>query len=561
MRVSRVLTLPVLVLAACCLLSTAERAVAQSDAFAATDPNNPIKLLVDNLNSPAGATLRARWNIDGASWHEPVAVTDSTGAARLVTPAYGEIHVSSVPFGYPSCCAMPTNPSVPSKVRCLVPRTYGTNSVDRLIMVAPTNVDNENNFDGRTKIQAPLLRKGYLMCAQNSYNTGEGPTSYADFPRRLNQSVGYAHDLLFGTNGLGLVAPRYTYGYGYGRGGQALTYAIQEPNNPFDGVDSPTSEAWSVPRLNALGRLLKQLHAVNPADEAAMAEYFKNIGRNMTITTANGTPKTGVISAVLNADYRSFFKIPATAQIKFPSVPGFDSYGIDFVLGPAAVDNMISGNPTVSPPVLSLAAIRWTLLDVDPSFIADVDAGTVLLRDWDPAKRSLDVQRALAVLTPTGVLNRTGTGHNTKMLKVNGSRDLLHSVVEELNLIRKFITAGSGENLRYYFDFNSGNSTQMVEETSVSPTAVATSLGWKLNDLDALIGWVETGVEPGDIMMRDSTDVTSTLEVAVPGAHQYGFQNKPDCYFRQIEGLPLVTWGPTPDALGRIAPLVLRTCR
>src|SRR5438552_4830009 len=89
MRVSRVLTLPVLVLAACCLLSTAERAVAQSDAFAATDPNNPIKLLVDNLNSPAGATLRARWNIDGANWHEPVAVTDSRGAAQLVTPAYG----------------------------------------------------------------------------------------------------------------------------------------------------------------------------------------------------------------------------------------------------------------------------------------------------------------------------------------------------------------------------------------------------------------------------------------------------------------------------------------
>ena len=64
---------------------------------------------------------------------------------------------------------------------------------------------------------------------------------------------------------------------------------------------------------------------------------------------------------------------------------------------------MISGNPNVSPPVLSLAAIRWTLLDVDPSFIADVDAGTVLLRDWDPAMRPLDVQRALAALTPTGV--------------------------------------------------------------------------------------------------------------------------------------------------------------
>src|SRR5207237_945254 len=145
--------------------------------------------------------------------------------------------------------------------------------------------------------------------------------------------------------------------------------------------------------------------------------------------------------------------------------------------------------------------------------------------------------------------------------KVNGSRDLLHSVVEELNLIRKFIAAGSSDNLRYYFDFNSGNATQMVEETSVSPTGVATSLGWKLNDLDALIGWVETGVEPSDIMMRDSTDVASTLEVAVRGAHQYGFQNKPDCYFRQIEGLPLVALGPTADALGRITPLVLRICK
>src|SRR5437870_2680733 len=113
MRVNRILSPSILVVAGCCLLSTAEPTVAQSDPFAPTDPSNSIKVRVDNLNSPAGASLRVRWNIDSAIWHEPVAVIDSRGAVRLVTPAYGEVHVSSVPFAYPSCCAMPTNPSVP----------------------------------------------------------------------------------------------------------------------------------------------------------------------------------------------------------------------------------------------------------------------------------------------------------------------------------------------------------------------------------------------------------------------------------------------------------------
>ncbi len=525
-------TLAAAVVALLLLLAVSVRTVAaQSDPMAPTDPNNPIKLLVDNLNSPAGAALKAAWNIDRAVWHEPFIVVDNSGVARLVTPAYGEIHISSVPFTYPSGGVMPQDPKVPSKARLDIPRTYGTNAVERMVVICPPNILTEGTFPGLLPVRDPMLRRGWLLGAQNSVAPGpigfRPPHTYLEWGPRYNQGTRFLLDMLSGANrlsgasGFGLGAPRYVYGDSFSRGAQTISDAVTDPNTPVDGVSTMASESWFVPRDEFAPGVIKLLHAVNPADEASMQTYFQNIGRMMTITAANGTTRTEVISSVLNPDYRFFFGLSPAAAIKFPNVIGYAQYGITFTYNTTSFDQYIH--------VGVMSALRALLAEADPEYLAAVDAGTVLLRDWDPAQRPAEVQDWLNKLLPSGILNR-------KMIRYIGHRDAVRSAVLDMGLTRRFLDAGGSNNLRYYSTRN-GASKSMVEETFIDSTGKSQSLGLKLNDVDALMRWVETGAEPGDIVMLDSADATSTKEVAVSNAHQVGLQGDPVRYFEWIEGV------------------------
>lgn len=206
----------------------------------------------------------------------------------------------------------------------------------------------------------------------------------------------------------------------------------------------------------------------------------------MTITRRDGTTRTDRISAVLDDDLRYFFRIPPTAQILFPFVPGFEAYGINFRFTGASFDTQISG-PAITQ--LTPASIRSLLLDSDLEYITDVDGGKVLLRDWRLAQRPRQVRNALDALDTTGQAF-------SKILKVHGDRDGTHYATIEVEYIQKLIAAGNSDKIRYYFSRNADRFL-MGEETFRDSTGAVQSLGWFLDDLDALIAWVERRIEPG----------------------------------------------------------------
>src|SRR5439155_10571564 len=102
--------------------------------------------------------------------------------------------------------------------------------------------------------------------------------------------------------------------------------------------------------------------------------------------------------------------------------------------------------------------------------------------------------------------------------------------------IHQYLNAGSSDNFRYYFDRLGPNKSMVEVMVQTSPTA-KTSLGWKLNDLNAMIKWVENGTEPGAINMLAVTDATSQLDTPINNAKFYGFQNDPELYFQKVEGI------------------------
>jgi len=368
-----------------------------------------------------------------------------------------------------------------------------------------------------------------MVCGQNSFFNGVASKTHQDWGPCLNQGTRFIIDMVSGSGGLGFASPTYTYFDGNGRGATAAGRAVEDPNTPFNGIVTMYTDAYYVPRLYENSKELAQIHAVNPADNAAMTTYFNSIGRLMTITKKNGSPLTGTIGAVLDDDFRSFFHISATANVAYPMVPGFAAYGVTYPWASADFDNCVVGQSKQLPQIRNTSGIRETLLDADPDFMAAVDAGTVSLKDWKLEDRPLEGQNYLASLIPTGVVN-------CKMIKDNGEKDAGHGLAQEVELIQKMIDAGYSNNIRYYFSLNTAKPV-MGETLFTSSTGASVSLGWELNDFDLLINWVEGGTEPGDLKMLNSTVATSTLRANIKGAHQYGLQNDPADYLRKVENI------------------------
>jgi hypothetical protein len=377
----------------------------------------------------------------------------------------------------------------------------------------------------------PLLRRGYVIVAQNSLYPGYDrvPNTLADLAPRFNQGTRYALEMfsrIFVLGRPGAWAPHFIYGYASGRGANVLAKAIECARNPFDGVLQSGGGSGLGRRAQNAPELLTQLRAADPADEAAMAEYFKNIGRTMTVVRRDGTTVTGPISAVLDDDLRFFFNIPSSAQILFPLVPGFGSYGIDFRFTGASFDTQISG-PTLTQ--LTPAGLRSALADIDPAYLADVDAGRALLRDWAPARRPTEIQNRILALDPRGTVFG-------KILKIQGNRDGTHYVMLEVEYIQKVIATGNSHQIRYYLSRNADRTPLVGEEVFVTSTGAMQSLGGSLEAFDALFAWVEKRIEPRDLALLDSPNPLGP-QVRVKGAHQLGLQRDPLRYFEQSEGI------------------------
>lgn len=514
------------------LLLNAAGAAGQSHPCAPTDSRSFLKRMTDHLSSDRAVTFRHAWRIDNVVWHEPVCMLDLTGEPRLITPAHAEIH-AAVPFEYDEGfrCPLPQNPAVPSNIRLLVPRDYGRGPVRRWIVVAPPGPSTELTFDTMARNVPPLLRRGYAILAQNSLYPGYDrvPNTLADLAPRFNQGTQYGLEMfsrVFALARPGALEPHFIYGYASGRGANVLAKAIECARNPFDGVLQSGGGSGLGRRAQNAPELLTELRAVDPADDAAMAEYFRNIGRTMTVIRRQGARATGSISAVLDDDLRFFFNIPSRAQILFPLVPGFGSYGINFRFTGASFDTQISG-PTITQ--LTPAGLRSVLADIDPAYLSDVDAGRALLRDWAPGRRGAQVQNRLLALDPTG-------NAFSQILKIHGNRDGTHYVTLEVEYIQKLIAAGNGNRIRYYFSRNADRTPLVSEDVFVDATGAVQSLGASLEAFDALFAWVERRIEPGDLDLLDSANPLGR-RVRVKGAHQLGLQRDPLRYFEQSEGI------------------------
>jgi hypothetical protein len=505
------------VLVTCAWTIGASAAAAQTDPLAPTAANNPYKVLIDTLNSPAGAARRSMWHIDSAIWREPQSFVDASGKRRLVAPAYAEVH-AGVPFEYKVAGCEPANPRVRSNIRVLIPRDYGASVPRRWVVIHPPGRLTEYTFDTNVRVQSPMLRRGYLVVVQNSLYPGfdQIPASLHDLGARLHQGTIYATELLSSDSGLGVPEPTSVYAWMHSRAAHVVSMALECSKTPFAGVVMSSGGSGFVSRNLRVPALMKMLQALNPA--AAMTDYLADIGRSRTIDLPDGTRQTGPISSTLDAGLRFHYGLGATTQIVFPVVPPYDRYGVNFRFPASFFDQLVFNAPV---------SLRALLSDVDPAYLVDVDAGRVLLRDWTPAQRPAVVRSLLAELEVDGRVR-------TKVLKVHGTRDPQIYVQTEIEYVNKLVRQRA--DFQFYLVPGLGHEPSQGEELVTDATGIVRTLGRELHDLDALIGWVETGIPPGPLTAVDSTDISKRLSVL--SADQFGLQCDPTGYFEYIEGLP-----------------------
>jgi hypothetical protein len=78
-----------------------------------------------------------------------------------------------------------------------------------------------------------------------------------------------------------------------------------------------------------------------------------------------------------------------------------------------------------------------------------------------------------------------------------------------------------------------GHANATALEAFLAADGSTVSLGRRLDHLEALVRWIELGVEPGDLTVANPRIPNASL--VVQGAHQLGFQNDPTAYFERQE--------------------------
>jgi hypothetical protein len=211
----------------------------------------------------------------------------------------------------------------------------------------------------------------------------------------------------------------------------------------------------------------------------------------------------------------------------FPEVPPFDRYpSITYRFTGLNVDNLIQGRAGAR--AVAPGTFRNVLADVDPEYLADIDAGAALLRDWDPDRRPRPVGNALERIEVSGEIQ-------TRVLKIHGTRDPDIFPTLHIDYVDKVIAQGRGDLIRNYMIPGGVHANATAVETFVAASGASVSLGRKLDHLDALVAWVEGGAEPGDLTVANPRIPNASL--VIKGAHQLGFQNDPTAYFEKQEGL------------------------
>lgn len=510
--------------------------MAQSDPLSPTDPDNPLKLLVDNLNDPQrGAALRAQWNIDRAVWAEPVTAVRK-GVTVLVTPAHADIHTSIDSAGavWSPDGPLMSAPHNPTSARVFIPRGYQNQAApSRMVSFAPGGWYTEYTFEPRYAVRSPVLRRGYVLCVINAWSSVATPIPLAQWGPRLNEVVVFAQKML---SGLGLPTPTYSYAWGESRGARMLAYSSELSGTPFNGVIEERGGGDLVESALEQIRLLNDLRAVNPADDRVMADYISKIGRRMKITPRSRASHEEFIPTALTDDERFFFKLPATASILMPIIPPYadnpsTAHDSRFRVPSTTGDPTANAHPFDATLAWSPGPIttRRVLNEVDPAYGNAVDNGTALLRRWDADARPPEVRSAIARLTPTGQIK-------TKILKVHGTVDPNIYPLTAIKYVQKIIDQGLADQYRWYLVPGMGHVPATLEEELVDDCGKTVSLGVQLTHLGQLISWVEKGVDPGDFISIDPSDPTKTT--VVKGAHQLGLQNFPLKYFWTVSVPP-----------------------
>ena len=505
------------------------QAALQTDPRAPTDPSNSLKLLIGQLNDPRrGATLRARWNIDRAVWVEPV-VAIRNGVQVLVTPAHADLHTSIDSAGATWSPEGPliSAPHNPTGARVLIPRGYENQPKPRrMIAFAPGGGATEYTLEPRYAVQSPVLRRGYVLCVINAWSGVAAPIPLSQWGPRLNEIVSFVKAML---PGLGLPTPSFTYGWGESRGARMLASSSELSETPFNGVIQERGGGDLVESALEQIHMLGELRAVHPVDDIALADYISKIGRQMHIANSKGVSCDEFIPIVVTDDERSFFKLPRAASIQMPIIPPYSdnpatSHEDRFRI-PLGNRNA-SGDDSPFDSVLARSTgpinTRRFVYDVDPQYLAEVDNGSVLLRDWNPEKRPLEVRNAVARLIPTGQIK-------TKILKVHGTLDPNIYPSTAIKYVQQILDRGRGDQLRWYFVPGLGHVPATLEEKFTDDQGKTISLGVQLTHLDLLINWVENGIDPGELTSLDPNEPGKTI--AVKGAHQLGLQNSPLKYF------------------------------
>ena len=508
----------------------------QSDPRSPTDPSDPLKLLVDKLNDPQrGAALRAQWNIDRAVWNEPVTAVRN-GVTVLVTPAHADIHTSIDSVGAVWSPAGPllSAPHNPTSARIFIPRGYQRQPTPRrMVAFGPGGGFTEYTFEPRNAVRSPVLRRGYVLCVINAWSTVATPIPLSQWGPHLNEIVIFAQKLL--TSSLGLPRPTFTYGWGESRGARTLAYASELTGTPFNGVIEERGGGELVESALEQIQMLRELKADNPADDAVLTDYIRNIGRRMKIATSSGASYEEVVPILPGDDERFFFKLPPTAKVLMPIIPPYTdnpstAHDSRFRI-PAKVIDSAGENRPFDDIMASKGPLntRAFLKDVDPAYATAVDNGTALLRNWNPEMRPTEVRAAMDRLTSSGQIK-------TKILKVHGTLDPNIYPFTAITYVQKMIDRGLAEQFRWYLVPGLGHEPATLEEKFVDDGGKTVSLGVQLTHLDLLMNWVEKSIDPGDFGSVDPTDSTKTL--IVKGAHQLGLQKSPLQYFWTVSGTP-----------------------
>jgi hypothetical protein len=514
-------------------VSNPTQILAQSDPRSPTDPSDPLKLLVDKLNDPkAGAALRAQWNIDRAVWTEPITAVKN-GITVLVMPAHADIHTSIDSAGAVWSTSGPliSAPHNPTGARVFIPRGYENQKAPRrMVAFAPGGGSTEYTLEPRYMVGSPVLRRGYVLCVINAWSTVATPIPLTQWGSRLNEVVVFVQKMM--SSGLALPPPTFTYGWGESRGARFLAYSSELAGTPFDGIIQERGGGDITESVLEQIRMLNDLKAANPAHDSVMADYISNIGRHMKITPGSGVPYEEFISADLTDDERFFFKIPPSANLLMPIIPPYAD-------NPATAQDSRFRVPvrTVDDKPFDAILARNTgpintrrfLNEVDPTYAAAVDNGTVLLRQWDPAKRPSEVRNAINRLIPSGQVK-------TKILKIHGTVDPNIYPLTAIKYVQKIVDQNLSDQIRWYLVPGLGHAPATLEEKFMDSKGKMVTLGVQLTHLDLLINWVEKHIEPGDFISIDPNDPTKTL--VVKGAHQLGVQGFPLKYFWNVSGVP-----------------------